>query len=58
MFKASAGRDNADEPLGIVTRKGTGINAGKVADLKGKRIGLARGQTSTNISRWCCAAPA
>jgi ABC-type nitrate/sulfonate/bicarbonate transport system substrate-binding protein len=41
-----ATRDNADEPLGIVTRKGTGINVGKVADLKGKRIGLARGQTS------------
>src|SRR5258708_16677952 len=33
-----ATRDNADEPLGIVTRKGTGINAGNVADLKGKRI--------------------
>jgi ABC-type nitrate/sulfonate/bicarbonate transport system substrate-binding protein len=41
-----ATRDNADEPLGIVTRKGAGIAAGKVADLKGKRIGLARGQTS------------
>jgi ABC-type nitrate/sulfonate/bicarbonate transport system substrate-binding protein len=41
-----ATRDNADEPLGIVTRKGTGINAGNIADLKGKRIGLARGQTS------------
>jgi len=41
-----ATRDNADEPLGIVTRKGAGINAGNVADLKGKRIGLARGQTS------------
>jgi ABC-type nitrate/sulfonate/bicarbonate transport system substrate-binding protein len=41
-----ATRDNADEPLAIVTRKGTGIAAGKVADLKGRRIGLARGQTS------------
>jgi ABC-type nitrate/sulfonate/bicarbonate transport system substrate-binding protein len=41
-----ATRDNADEPLGIVTRKGTGIVAGNVADLKGKRVGLARGQTS------------
>jgi len=41
-----ATRDNADEPLGIVTRKGTGINAGQIAELKGKRIGLARGQTS------------
>ncbi|MBI4207810.1 MAG: ABC transporter substrate-binding protein [Betaproteobacteria bacterium] len=41
-----ATRDNADEPLAIVTRKGTGINAGKVSDLKGRRIGLAIGQTS------------
>ena len=41
-----ATRDNADEPLGIVTRKGAGIDPGNVADLKGKRIGLARGQTS------------
>jgi len=41
-----ATRDNADEPLAIVTRRGTGIDAGKISDLKGKRIGLARGQTS------------
>lgn len=41
-----ATRDNADEPLAIVTRKDTGINAGKVSDLKGRRIGLAIGQTS------------
>jgi sulfonate transport system substrate-binding protein len=41
-----ATRDNADEPLAIVTRDGAGIAAGKVADLRGKRIGLARGQTS------------
>ena len=41
-----ATRDNADEPLAIVTKKGTGVAAGKVSDLKGKRIGLARGQTS------------
>jgi len=41
-----ATRDNADEPLAIVTRKGTGIDAGNISDLKGKRIGLARGQTS------------
>jgi sulfonate transport system substrate-binding protein len=39
-----ATRDNPDEPLGIVTRQGAGI--GGVADLRGKRIGLARGQTS------------
>jgi ABC-type nitrate/sulfonate/bicarbonate transport system substrate-binding protein len=41
-----ATRDNADEPLAIVTKKGTGINPGKVTDLKAKRVGLARGQTS------------
>jgi ABC-type nitrate/sulfonate/bicarbonate transport system substrate-binding protein len=41
-----ATRDNADEPLAIVTREGAGVATGKVADLKGKRIGLARGQTS------------
>jgi ABC-type nitrate/sulfonate/bicarbonate transport system substrate-binding protein len=32
-----ATRDNADEPLAIVMRKGTGINAGEVADPKGKQ---------------------
>jgi len=46
LIMNDATRDNADEPLAIVTRKGRGIEAGKVADLKGKRIGLARGQTS------------
>jgi NitT/TauT family transport system substrate-binding protein/sulfonate transport system substrate-binding protein len=41
-----ATRDNADEPLAIVTKKGRGIAAGTISDIKGKRIGLARGQTS------------
>jgi NitT/TauT family transport system substrate-binding protein len=41
-----ATRDNADEPLAIVARDGSGIGAGKVEDLKGKRVGLAKGQTS------------
>jgi ABC-type nitrate/sulfonate/bicarbonate transport system substrate-binding protein len=41
-----ATRNNADEPLAIVTKGGTGIGPGKVTDLRGKRIGLARGQTS------------
>jgi sulfonate transport system substrate-binding protein len=41
-----ATRDNADEPLAIVTKKGRGITAGNLTDIKGKRIGLARGQTS------------
>ena len=39
-----ATRDNADEPLAIVARKGSGV--GKVEDLKGKRVALAKGQTS------------
>jgi NitT/TauT family transport system substrate-binding protein/sulfonate transport system substrate-binding protein len=41
-----ATRDNADEPLAIVARKGSGIAAGRIEDLKGKRIGLAKAQTS------------
>jgi sulfonate transport system substrate-binding protein len=39
-----ATRDNADEPLAIVARKGSG--AASVEDLKGKRVGLAKAQTS------------
>jgi len=41
-----ATRDNADEPLAIVARKDSGIAAGRVEDLRGKRIGLAKAQTS------------
>ena len=43
LIMNDATRDNADEPLAIVTKKGRGIEAGKVTDLKGKKIGLARG---------------
>ena len=39
-------RANADEPLAIVARKGSGIRPGAVEDLRGKRIGLAKEQTS------------
>ncbi len=39
-----ATRDNADEPLAIVARQGSGI--ARVEDLKGKRVGLAMAQTS------------
>jgi ABC-type nitrate/sulfonate/bicarbonate transport system substrate-binding protein len=38
--------DRCDTPLAIVTKKGRGINAGKIGDVKGKTIGLAKGQTS------------
>jgi sulfonate transport system substrate-binding protein len=41
-----ATRDNADEPLAIIARKDSGIAAGKIEDLKGKRVGLAKAQTS------------
>lgn len=41
-----ATRDNADEPLAIVARQGSGIRAGNIEDLKGKRVGLAKAQTS------------
>jgi ABC-type nitrate/sulfonate/bicarbonate transport system substrate-binding protein len=46
LIMNDATRDNCDDPLAIVTKKGRGIEAGKLADLKGKKIGLARGQTS------------
>ena len=36
----------ADDPLAIVARKGSGIRPGVVEDLKGKRVGLAKEQTS------------
>ena len=38
--------DHCDTPLAIVTKKGRGIEAGKIGDVRGKTIGLARGQTS------------
>lgn len=35
-----------DEPLAVVARKGSGIRPGALEDLRGKRIGLAKEQTS------------
>ena len=46
LIMNDATRDNADEPLAIVTKKGRGIEVGDLAGLKGKKIGLAIGQTS------------
>ncbi len=46
LIMNDATKDNCDTPLAIVTKKGTGIAVGKIGDLKGKRVGLARGQTS------------
>src|SRR6478752_973924 len=46
LIMNDATKDNCDTPLAIVTKKGRGIEAGRLSDLKGKKIGLARGQTS------------
>src|SRR5471030_2534714 len=46
LIMNDATKDSCDTPLAIVTKKGTGIEAGKLGDLKGKKIGLAKGQTS------------
>ena len=46
LIMNDATNDRCDTPLAIVTKKGTGIEAGKLSDLKGKKIGLAKGQTS------------
>ncbi|MFY9688082.1 MAG: ABC transporter substrate-binding protein, partial [Pseudolabrys sp.] len=36
LIMNDATRDNCDDPLAIVTKKGRGIEAGKVTDLKGR----------------------
>jgi sulfonate transport system substrate-binding protein len=46
IIQSDGTRANADEPLAIIARKDSGIRAGNVEDLKGKRIGLSKGQTS------------
>ena len=46
IIMSDATRSNADEPLAVVARKDSGIRAGKIDDLKGKRVGLAQAQTS------------
>jgi ABC-type nitrate/sulfonate/bicarbonate transport system substrate-binding protein len=38
--------DHCDTPLAIVTKKGRGVDVGKIGNLRGKKVGLARGQTS------------
>lgn len=40
-----ATRANADEPLAIVSKKGSGIRPGMLDDLKGKRVAVMLGQT-------------
>ena len=46
LIQNDATRSNADEPLAIVARKGSGIRPGAIEDLRGKRVGLAQAQTS------------
>jgi ABC-type nitrate/sulfonate/bicarbonate transport system substrate-binding protein len=46
IIQSDGTRANADEPLAIVARKGSGIRPGNIEDLKGKRIALSKGQTS------------
>jgi len=46
LIMNDANDERCDTPLAIVTRKGRGVNAGKIGDLVGKKVGLAKGQTS------------
>ena len=46
LIMNDATNDRCDTPLAIVTKKGRGVNVGKISDLVGKKVGLARGQTS------------
>ena len=46
LIMNDATRTNADEPLAIVARKGSGIRPGGIEEIKGKRVGLAKAQTS------------
>jgi NitT/TauT family transport system substrate-binding protein len=46
LIMNDANNDRCDDPLAIVTKKGRGVNVGKISDLVGKTVGLAKGQTS------------
>jgi len=46
LIMNDATNDRCDTPLAIVTKKGRGVNVGKIGDLVGKKVGLAKGQTS------------
>jgi ABC-type nitrate/sulfonate/bicarbonate transport system substrate-binding protein len=46
LIMNDATNDRCDTPLAIVSKKGRGIDVGKIGDLRGKKVGLARGQTS------------
>ncbi|RYX94339.1 MAG: ABC transporter substrate-binding protein [Comamonadaceae bacterium] len=40
-----ATRSNADEPLAIISKKGSGIRPGVIGDLKGRKVAVMLGQT-------------
>jgi len=54
LIMNDANNDHCDDPLAIVTKKGTGVGVGEIGDLKGKRVGLARGQTSDEYFKMVC----
>jgi sulfonate transport system substrate-binding protein len=45
MIMNDATRSNADEALALISKKGSGIRPGKIADLKGKKVAVQLGQT-------------
>jgi sulfonate transport system substrate-binding protein len=45
LIMNDATRSNADEPLAIISKAGSGIRAGNIADLKGRRVAVMLGQT-------------
>ena len=45
LIMNDATRSNADEPLAIISKKGSGIRPGKIEDLKGKKVAVMLGQT-------------
>ena len=58
LIMNDATRDNCDDPLAIVTKKGQGHRGRQDRRTSRARKSASRaGQPPTNISRWCCAAP-
>ena len=58
LIMNDATRDNCDDPLAIVTKKGQGIEPGKISRSQGQENRTrARADLRRISSRWCCAAP-
>jgi ABC-type nitrate/sulfonate/bicarbonate transport system substrate-binding protein len=45
LIMNDATRSNADEPLAIISKNGSGIRAGQIGDLKGRKVAVMLGQT-------------